>query len=351
MSSARNPYRGTDGGRTVRGVDERPSRATIQEVADHAGVSIGTVSRVLNERPGVSASTQRRVQASIAKLDYRPDHAARALSKTAMTIGISLAAGTKRLRPFFTLFLEQLILESQQRGYRFEEVPAGPDGLPSWLPNGVILHGAHEDDPRLRHLCERRVPFVLVGREAGVRWVAPDDERGGYEATSHLVKLGHTEVLHLSGLMSHQASQDRYAGYERALLEAGIEPLHDWLLEGNYTTLGGYRAVRRAFEERSSIATAIFATSDEMAIGAVAALQDLGLRVPFDVSVVGFDDLPEVADRLDLPGGLTTVRQDVTVLTATAVVLLEEALRGEPVRSQTLPVQLVARGTTARRRG
>lgn len=331
--------------------DGRPSRPTIQEVADDAGVSIGTVSRVLNDRPGVSPVTQQRVQASIAKLDYRPDHAARTLSKTSLTIGISLAAGTKRLRPFFMLFLEQLILESQLRGYRFEEVPAGPDGLPAWLPNGVILHGAHEDDPRLRHLRLKGVPFVLVGREPGVNWVAPDDERGGYDATAHLTRLGHREILHLSGLMSHQASQDRYAGYTRALREVGVEPRPEWLLTGNYTTLGGYRAVRRAFEDGQAPASAIFATSDEMAIGAVAALQDLGLRVPFDVSVVGFDDLPEVADRLDLPGGLTTVRQDVARLTATAVGLLEEAMRGEPARGETLPVQLVARGTTARRRG
>ena len=179
----------------------RPSRPTIQEVADDAGVSIGTVSRVLNDRPGVSPVTQRRVQASIAKLDYRPDHAARTLSKTAVTIGISLATGTKRLRPFFMLFLEQLILESQLRGYRFEEVPAGPDGLPAWLPNGVILHGAHEDDPRLRHLRLKRVPFVLVGREPGVSWVAPDDERGGYDATAHLTRLGH-DVAYLTALGS-----------------------------------------------------------------------------------------------------------------------------------------------------
>lgn len=329
-----------------------PGRATIQGVADDANVSIGTVSRVLNDRPGVSAITRQRVLASIERLDYRPDHAARTLSKTPRSIGISLANGTRRLRPFFMLFLEQLILESQQRGYRFEEVPARADGLPAWLPSGVIVHGAHDDDPRLPHLREQRVPFVLVGREPGVRSVAPDDEDGGYQATTHLLNLGHREIIHLSGLMSHQASQDRYAGYRRALGEAGIAPDGRWLLDSDFTTLGGYRAVRRALDVDAAVrATAIFAASDEMAVGAVAAVQDMGLRVPFDVSVVGFDDLPEVAERLDLPGGLTTVRQDVAALTASTVALLEEALRDEPVRSETLPVQLVARGTTARRRG
>ncbi len=147
-------------------------RPTIQQVADRAGVSIGTVSRVLNERRGVSATTRERVRASIEELAYRPDHVARALSKPALRVGLSLAGGTRRLTPFFMLFLEHLITRLQQDGYRFEEVPARADGLPAWLPDGVILHGAHEDDPRLAYLRDQDVPFVLVGRAPGVRWVA-----------------------------------------------------------------------------------------------------------------------------------------------------------------------------------
>lgn len=325
-------------------------RATIQQVAEHAGVSIGTVSRVLNSRAGVSQTTRERVRASIRELAFRPDHVARALSKAPLRIGLSLAAGTRRLTPFFMLFLEHLIARLQQDGYRFEEVPARRDGLPAWLPNGVILHGAHEDDPRLAYLRDQGVPFVLVGRAQGVRWVAPDDHDGGLQATRHLLALGHRDVLHLGGLMGHQAFQDRYGGYLEALREAGVEPRRDWLLDGGFTTLGGYRAVRRAFENGCRC-TAVFAASDEMALGAIAALEDLGLAVPLDVSVVGFDDLPEVADALRVPEGLTTVRQDIAHITATAVTLLEEGLHGASIRSETVPVQLMARGTTARRRG
>ncbi|HNQ98810.1 MAG TPA: LacI family DNA-binding transcriptional regulator [Trueperaceae bacterium] len=324
-------------------------RATIQQVAEHAGVSIGTVSRVLNSRAGVSQATRERVRASIRALAFRPDHVARALSKAPLRVGLSLASGTRRLTPFFMLFLEHLIARLQQDGYRFEEVPAGRDGLPEWLPNGVILHGAHEDDPRLAYLRDQGVPFVLVGRAPGVRWVAPDDHDGGLQATRHLLALGHREILHLGGLMGHQAFQDRYGGYLQALDEAGIGPRRDWLLDGGFTTLGGYRAVRRAFESGCAC-TAVFAASDEMALGAIAALEDLGLTVPLDVSVVGFDDLPEVADALRIPEGLTSVRQDIAHITATAVTLLQEGLNGAPIRSETVPVQLMARGTTARRR-
>lgn len=319
-------------------------RVTIQEVARRAGVSTGTVSRVLNERSGVSADTRQRVLKTIEALEYRPDHAARALSRQPIRVGLSVSPGSRRLTPFFMLFLEHLITELQQDGYRLEEIPSGADGLPRWLTDGLILHGAHDDDPRLRYLQARQVPFVLVGRAEGARWVMPDDHGGGLEATRHLLRLGHREILHVGGLMSHQAFQDRYQGYLDALGEAGVTPAREWLLDGDFSALGAYRAVRRAHASGLSF-SAIFAASDEMALGAIAALEDLGLEIPLDVSVVGFDDLPEVGEHL------TTIRQDIGQLTATAAALLREGLRGEPVRSVTLPIQLIVRGSSARQRG
>ncbi len=325
-------------------------RATIEDVARGSGVSTGTVSRVLNSRAGVSAATRQRVLDTIKLLDYRPDQAARTLSRRQLSIGLSLARGTRRLTPFLMLFMEHLIERLQRDGYRFEELAADANGLPDRLPSGVILHGAHEDDSRLQQLKRAQVPFVLVGRAGGVRWVAPDDHGGGLEATEHLIKLGHSDIIHLGGLMSQQAFQDRYRGYRQALDDAGIDPEREQLLDGEFTVLGGYRAVRRHFESGGG-ASAIFAASDEMALGAIAALEDIGLSVPLDVSVVGFDDLPEVADGLKVAGGLTTVRQDISRITDTAVTLLVEGLQGLPIRSELVPVRLIARGTTARRRG
>ncbi len=321
-------------------------RATIEDVARGSGVSIGTVSRVLNRRAGVSAATRDRVLKTIELLDYRPDHAARILSRRQLSIGLSLASGTRRLTPFFMLFIEHLVEQLQRDGYRFEELQGEDGGLPELLPQGVILHGAHDDDSRLERLAQAQVPFVLVGRASGVRWVAPDDHRGGFEATNHLLKLGHSNILFLGGMMSQQAFQDRYRGYRQALEAAGIEPQRQQPLDGKFTILGGYRAVRHHFEagNEGNAASAIFAASDEMALGAIAALEDLGMSVPLDVSVVGFDDLPELGERL------STVRQDIGAITATAVTLLKEALEGAPVRNVTVPVQLVARGSSARRR-
>ncbi len=328
------------------------SRPTIQDVAQAAGVSTGTVSRVLNNREGVRPQTRSQVLETVKRLDYRPDTAARALSRgQAVRVGLHVAAGRRRFTPFFMLLLEHLMDELQSDGYRLEEIPSRPDGLPERLTDGVILLGAHDDDPRVAHLQAAGVPFVLLGHQEGVRWVAPDDVDGGLQATRHLLRLGHESIVHVSGPMHNQVARDRYRGYLTAFEEAfgtafggGLEPLPP--LESDFTSLGAYRAVRGAWEGGGRF-SAVFAATDEVAVGVVAALEDLGLRVPTDVSVVGFDDLPEVG--AGLKGGLTTVRQEVGRVAASAVALLKEGLAGHAIRHETVPVQLVVRGTSSRR--
>jgi len=322
-------------------------RPTIQDVAHEAGVSTGTVSRVLNGRPGVKAATRAAVLGVVSRLEYRPDTAARQLSGgRTKRIGFHVGSGSGRFSPFYMLFMEGLSSGFQGAGYRLEDLPSRPDGLPAHLSDGMVLFGVHDDDARIPYLTAQGVPFVLEGHAPGQRWVHADDYGGGRAATEHLLRLGHTDILHLSGDPSGQAAFDRLRGYRDALAEGGVRALPP--LDGGFTVLGAYRALRRVLSDGETGAgvrfTALFAASDEMARGAMAALEDAGLRVPRDVSVVGFDDLPEFGE------GLTTVRQDIGRVAATAVTLLKEGLRGEPVRHEVVPVQLVVRGTTARRR-
>ena len=317
-------------------------RPTIQDVAQAAGVSTGTVSRVLNDRPGVKASTKTAVLTAVTRLEYRPDTAARQLSGgRAKRIGFHVSAHNSRFSPFYMLFMEHLIIGFEEDGYRLDDIPSRPDGLPARLPDGMVLFGVHDDDLRISYLETRGVPFVLEGHAPGQRWVRADDYSGGRQATEHLERLGHTEILHLGGDLNGQAAFDRLRGYRDVLTENGLTPLEP--LNGGFTVLGAYRAVRRALDAGTPF-SALFAASDEMAQGAITALEDAGLRVPRDVSVVGFDDLPEFGE------GLTTVRQDVAKVAETAVTLLKEGLAGEPVRHEVVPVQLVVRGTTVRRR-
>src|SRR5690606_11833467 len=349
VASRRGPSEAAGGARrTVRGQGGRRGpagrRPTIHDVARDAGVSIGTVSRVVNERGGVRQVTRERVLASIARLGYRPDRAARELSvRRPVTIGLSTAYGHRRLIPFFVLFLEHLLDELATSGLRLRDVPAGEDGLPTEPADAYILLGAHADDPRLAALERQGVPFVLVGHREGVRSVAADDVAGGRVAGEHLTGLGHRDVVHVTGDERSQIFADRLAGLRQALAAAGAPPPTVLTCE-DPSALGAYRALRAHLEGEGAGFSAVLAAPDEMAVGCVAALGDAGRAGPRDVSVVGFDDMPEVGESL------TPVRQDIAEVARVAVELLHEGLRGASVRDVRVPVRLVARGTTAERR-
>lgn len=319
-------------------------RPTIQDVAREAGVSTGTVSRVLNNRPGVKSATRHAVMEAIRHLEYRPDAAARELSlRHPKRIGFHVAVGSTRFSPYYMLFSQYLSAELQGDGFRLETIPSRPDGLPARSADAFVLVGLHDDDARIGYLHARGTPFVLAGHAEGERWARADDFDGGRQVALHLLRLGHTELLHVTGDLGGQAAFDRFRAFRDTLREAGVPLPESRVLDGGFSTLGAYRTLRRALE-RGERFSGVFAASDEMARGVVAALEDAGLRVPGDVSVVGFDDLPEFGE------GLTTVRQDIGKIAETAATLLKEGLRGDPVRFEVVPVQLVVRGTTARKR-
>jgi LacI family transcriptional regulator len=322
-------------------VSDRVGRPTIRDVGHLAGVSVGTVSRALNERAGVHPDTKRRVQEAVARLGYAPDRAARELSvRRPNVVGLSVAHGHRRLIPFFVLFLEHLHDGLANSGLTIRDVPTGPDGLPVESTDALVLLGAHPDDPRIAHLQALGRPFVLVGHREGVRSVAADDVAGGRLAAEHLLRLGHRSLLHVTGHPHSQAFADRHRGFRDAVAAAGLAS--STLVCDDLTPLDAYRALMRHLDTQPT-PTAIFAATDELAVGCLAAAADRGLRVPHDLSVVGFDDMPEIGD------GLTTVRQDIGELARVTVELLHEGLRHEPVRSVRLPVHLLARRTTAER--
>jgi len=173
-------------------------KPTIDDVARVAEVSIGTVSRVINERPGVKESTRERVLEVMKQLGYAPDLAARQLSLgKPIHIGLSVPSHNRRLIPFFLLFWEALT-KPLEPSYRLEEIPSGADGLPEELCEGMILFGAHDDDPRIHYLKEKQIPVVLLGRSHEVNAICPDDYSGGRQATEHLLRLGHEHIVHVS---------------------------------------------------------------------------------------------------------------------------------------------------------
>ncbi len=273
-------------------------------------------------------------------LGFTPSAAARELVGVSTTVGLLLAPGVRRYTPYFALLLEALSESLAKEGLRVKEVPTDPLGLPQEETLGYVLLGAHDHDPRVEHLRKAGKPFVLIGAQSEVFAVAPDDVDGGYQATRHLLELGHREVAHLTGHLHHQAGRERLLGYRKALEERGLDFRPELVLDGGFDPLTAYRVVRRTWEGGLRF-TALFAASDEMALGAKAALEDLGLHIPWDVSLVGYDDLPEVGPEL------TTIHQDIPTIAEEAVLLLKKAMAREAPVAKRVPVHLVVRGTTA----
>ncbi len=314
------------------------TRPTINDIARAAGVSKGTVSRVLNGHATVAQRTRVAVQHVMNELGYAPDPAARQLSwRTGQTLGLSTLAGDPLLSPYQVLLRRALEAYTAPAGVQLLDLHGDLTQL-TRFPSAVLLLHIRPQDGRLELLVRRGVPVVMIGHHPVHRWVAPDDHGGALLATRQLTGAGHRQLLFL-GQGDSQVARDREAGFLAAALEVGARVE---TLPGGFTVLDGYRTVRRAWEGGLRF-SGCFAASDEQAAGAIAALHDLGLKVPQDVSVVGFDGLPELPLKLVL----TTVAQDIGRIAAAALELVQEALSGQPVRGLTVPVRLVPGQTVA----
>jgi LacI family transcriptional regulator len=322
----------------------RDMKATIHDVARVSGVSIGTVSRVLNNKPSVKPSTRERVQLAVDELGYVPESAARDLSTgSRLTVGIHLTEGTHRLTPFSLLFFQAVMRKALGFGARVVDLPSRPDGLPSTNVDGVILLGAHKGDPRIEYLEAQGMPYVLIGHDIGRCWVAPDDYDGGRQIARYLTACGHKQILFVSFRLDFQNITDRLRGFTDGLESAGSTLLESQIISDVDTSLDAYRRFSRYIREQPDQmerATAIFACSDEIAVGVKAALIDNGYSIPNDYSLVGFDDMPELSD------GLTTVHQDIPEIASIAIQLLQEQIAGKAPETRIVPVQLVVRRST-----
>ena len=329
-----------------------PGVTTIAKVAQEAGVGVGTVSRVLNGSAAVSDTTRRHVLDVVAELGYEPNATARALS-TGRTAAVGVIAPfftrssvIERLRgvaPALTGAGYQLILvdveRPEQRDAAFRSLIGRVDGLLS-----ISLPPSPAD---LERLTAAGVPVVLVDHAHDrLPTITVDDAEGGRLATVHLLELGHERIAFagdtVDGVHGGSASSRRCVGYQRALEEAGV-PLRPELV-----TLGPHdREATTMLDDLLSLAdppTAVFAASDLQGLAVVEAAREAGVRVPEDLSVVGFDDI-----ELARYAGLTTVAQPLEVSGRRGAELLLAALDGRPVTEprQHLPLELVVRGTTA----
>lgn len=316
-------------------------KLTIDEIARQACVSKGTVSRVINDKATVAEATRAKVLAVMERLGYEPDPVARELSRRSKyTLGMWVGAGENRLSPYFNVVWRALVREMQERAIQFVELPTDLTNVHRKL-DAVLVFNSERIDERLACLGARQTPAVLIGRHPAVACVAPDDFGGGKLAAEHLLALHHRHLLHLSVASQAQWVADRADGFLTALHAHGLARERA-IVRGEASVLGGYRLMRDAWLSGLR-PTGIFCATDEIAVGALGALQDLGVAVPGTVSLIGFDGL-----AMELQPGLVTVAQDIPRIAHQAVSLALGAIEGKPPQQVVVETSLMTGTTTAR---
>ena len=323
----------------------------MTDVATAAGVSHMTVSRVLNGTAPVSPATKARVETALRKLGYRPNAAARALV-TGRSGQLSVVFfDTTLYGPASALFAIEQAARRENYSVSILSLrqidPASMTDavarLRAQAVNGTIIVAPHTSAAAALRTVPRDLPAVVVGgaTAAGLPSVTLDQEAGARLATRHLLELGHRTVWHVAGPEDWVDARGRIKGWRRTLQQAGVEIPSP--LTGDWSARSGYAAGRRLAANKD--VTAIFVANDQMALGVLRALTEAGRRVPDDVSVIGFDDVPEAPY---FPPALTTVRQDFEIVGTQAVTLLLHRVAGEPTAAKTiLPAQLTIRASTA----
>lgn len=329
----------------------------LEDIARLSGVSRSTVSRVINNAPNVSAATRQRVLAVIREQHYTPNIAARALvTQRTQTLGLYVPNLISDLfsEPYFPTLLQAITLHANECGYDVMLwLRSAGDTLGHLhervlnhrMTDGLILASTPRDDPLPDQLLARGRPFVLNGRPwravECISYVDVENVQGAQQAVEHLARLGRRRIATITGRLDLCSGYDRLQGYQAAIQRLGL-PLDPALIaEGDFSQHSGYQAVAQLLPAQPD---AIFAASDHMALGALAALRAAGRRVPDDVAVVGFDDLP--LSGLPEPQ-LTTIHQPVIRLGHLAAEVLIGLLEGTltaPYQA-VLPTALVIRQT------
>lgn len=337
-------------------ITRRCSIVTMRDVAERAGVSVTTVSHVINNTRNVSPSTRQRVEEAMHKLGYQPNVLARSLRKgETHTIGIILPDSTN---PYFAEVVRGVEDSSFFQGYSvilcnsdndLEKERLYTNVLLEKQVDGIIMVAAGSSGEIVHYLQDRDVPLVLVDRRLAnieADYVLANNLQGGILATNHLIDLGHRAIACIAGPVDVELSRERVAGYHQALETAGINIYERWIVEGDFQYQSGYNAARELFEGEP-LPTAIFACNDLMAIGAYRYAHEKDYQIPKQLSIVGFDDV-SLAAYTNPP--LTTVRQFKHKMGALAARLLLERMNQRDLapRLEVLDTEFVVRDSTTR---
>jgi len=340
-----------------------------KEIAKLAGVSRSTVSRVINNYSNVTPETKDKVNRIIKKYGYIPHAPARTLAgKNSKIIGVFIAnikLGSEEFRVFQNVYVspfEAAIIDCADKlGYNvlvliinsnddFKKIK----GLfNSKVLSGGIFVGANNNSPEIFKLIEGGYKITIIDQEqndikGNYIIVNSDNYNGGYKATKHLIDYGHKEIAHICGDMNKYSGFKRLEGYKRAMNDAGLPIKEEYIVYGNFTEDGGFKCATKLLKGKGkNHITAIFSSNDSMAIGAMKAIKKMGLRIPEDISIVGYDDI-RIASYIS--PALTTVRNPIMKMASIATGNLIKSIEDNINSSEyyTVSTELIVRESTRR---
>lgn len=330
-------------------------RFTLEEIGKIAGVSRATVSRVINNHPKVSDSVRRRVMEVIEETGYQPNIAARTLaSNQSRILGLVIPAIISNVftNPYYPRLIQGITQVCNENDYTLtffmfqtkEEEKAGTSRIiNNALIDGLIINADYNENAIINRLLKSNMPFVQIGRpidHAPIHFVDADNVAGGRIATQHLIDLGCKRVAQVA-TSKNPSGEDRHRGYKIALDANGLPYKENLIVFADFSESQAYRVTKDLLEHQPD---GIFVQSDWMAIGVLRALKEAGVRVPEDIAIVSFDDLP-VAIR-EKPH-LTTIRQPIEATGRAAVETLLAVIKNPNIelKSVQLPVEIVIRDT------
>jgi LacI family transcriptional regulator, galactose operon repressor len=329
---------------------------TLVDIAKQAGVSRSTVSRVVNDDPNVSDACRKRVQRVIQSTGYQPHMAARMLAtQRSGMIGLVLPRTVSSFftDPYFPRLTQGVAQACNQHNLTLglfllaskeDEERIYPRVSRKGLLDGIIVQTAFKGDRLLNRLIESDFPVLVAGRPFntnGVSYIDVDNVQSVCEAICHLIRLGYKRIGTITGMMDSTVGIDRKEGYMKALRENGRPVDKNLIVEGDFSENSGYQAMKKLLPVKPD---AVFAASDTMAIGAIRAVHEAGLRVPKDIAFVGYDDLP-IASMADFQ--LTTIKQPISQFGVQAVEALIDLIENgtKPSRKIIMSTELVIRNS------
>ncbi len=332
---------------------------TIKEIAKIAGVSRSTVSRVINNDPNVSGKTRAKVQAIIDEMEYEPNPVARSLiggRTRVLGLVIPMTFSSLFTDPFFSLLSQGISSTCTANNYTLMLWLIEPDYekrannkiLNNRLIDGIIIASNMIDDPLIEGVIDRKIPLVIIGRNnsSDVCSVDADNVHGAMMAVRHMISIGRKNLATITGHMDRYSGRDRLSGFKSGLQENNLPVLEERIAFGDFTEKGGYLQTKLLLSRTEF--DGLFVASDLMSFGAIRAIQEAGLKVPDDIALVSFDDIPASA-RYQPP--LTTIRQPIHQMGSIAAQTLIDQLESDDTvapRRIILPIKLVIRETSVK---